>query len=225
MSFKINVVLADDEELFRVGLSHILSRDKDINIVQHASNGKELLEYLASSELLPDIILMDIKMPELNGVEATKAIHAAYSEINIIALTTYNTKPFIRNMIDVGASAYLVKNSPPEKVLHTIKQVYYKGFHYDRHVMKVLNDRFSSKNRAFEKSVFDESFITPREREVLELICKQLTTHEIADKLFISPRTVEVHRKNLLEKTEVKNIAGLVIFAINNDLVPPIIIE
>lgn len=225
MSFKINVVLADDEELFRVGMSHILSRDKDIHIVKHASNGKELLEYLASTEENPDIILMDIKMPELNGVEATKTIHAAHSDISIIALTTYNTKPFIRNMIDVGASAYLVKNSPPEKVLHTIKQVYYKGFYYDRHVMKVLNDRFSSRNESYEKTAFDENFITPREREVLEHICRQMTTHEIADKLFISPRTVEVHRKNLLDKTGAKNIAGLVIFAINNELVPPIIIE
>ncbi|QNJ99026.1 Nitrate/nitrite response regulator protein [Constantimarinum furrinae] len=221
----INIVLADDEELFRVGMSHILSKDPDINIVHEASNGKELLEYLAGTEDLPHIIIMDIKMPELNGVEATKVIHKAYDEVRIVALTTYNSKPFIRNMIDVGASAYLVKNSPPSKVLHTIKQVYYNGFYYDKTVMDIVNERFASGSKLEERTVFDESFITPREKEVLELICKQNTTHEIAEKLFISPRTVEVHRKNLLEKTGVKNIAGLVIFAINNDLVPPIIIE
>jgi DNA-binding NarL/FixJ family response regulator len=222
---KINIVLADDEELFRVGMSHILSKDPEINIVHQASNGKELLEYLAGVEELPHIIIMDIKMPELNGVEATKVIRKAYNEVSIISLTTYNTKPFIRNMIDVGASAYLVKNSPPSKVLHTIKQVYYKGFYYDKMVMDIINERFSSGNKSDERTVYDESFISPREREVLELICKQHTTHEIAEKLFISPRTVEVHRKNLLEKTGVKNIAGLVIFAINNALVPPIFIE
>ena len=220
---QINVVVADDEELFRVGIVHILSRDTEINVVFQASNGRELLEYLAGCDELPDVIITDIKMPELNGVEATKAINQAYKEVGIIALTTYNSKPFIRNMIDVGASAYLVKNSPPDKVIHTIKQVFYKGFYYDNHVMKIVNERAVS--RSSEKSVFDQSFITTREREVLELICKQFTTPEIAEKLFISPRTVEVHRKNLLEKTGVRNIAGLVIFAINNNLVPPIIIE
>ncbi len=222
---KINLAIADDEELFRVGMAHILSRDEEINIVFQASNGRELLDYLAGAEILPDIIITDIKMPELNGVEATKAINQAYKEIGIIALTTYNTKPFIRNMIDVGASAYLVKNSAPEKVLHTIKQVYYNGFYYDKTVMNVLNERSVSKRTVESKTVFDDDFLTPRERDVLELICRQYKTSEIGEALFISPRTVEVHRKNLLDKTSSKNIAGLVIFAINNNLVPPIIIE
>ncbi len=221
---KINVVIADDEELFRVGMVHILSRDSAIEIIYQASNGSELLDYLASCEQLPDIIITDIKMPELNGVEATKAIHQAYGEIGIIALTTYNTKPFIRNMIDVGASAYLVKNSPPEKVLHTIKQVFYNGFYYDKHVMEVVNSKKKG-GKYNDKTVFDGDFLTERETEVLELICKQHKTAEIGKKLFISPRTVEVHRKNLLDKTGVKNVAGLVIFAIKNELVPPIIIE
>ncbi|MAP54617.1 response regulator transcription factor [Altibacter sp.] len=225
MSEKIHVVLADDEELFRVGMSYILSRDESIKIDYEASNGQELVAYLAEASQLPNIIVMDIKMPKLNGVEATKRIRLEYPGIGIITLTTYNTKPFIRNMIDVGASAYLVKNSPPEKVIHTLKQVFYNGFYYDNHVMQILNERAASLSIAGEKSVFDENFLTPREKDVLELICKQLTTQEIADTLFISPRTVEVHRKNLLEKTGVKNIAGLVIFAINNDLVPPIIID
>ncbi|RMA58847.1 response regulator transcription factor [Ulvibacter antarcticus] len=221
----INLVIADDEELFRVGMVHILSRDEDINVMYEASNGKELLDFLAGCDPLPDLIITDIKMPELNGVEATKIISQAYPEVGIIALTTYNTKAFIRNMIDVGASAYLVKNSSPSKVIHTIKQVFFKGFYYDKHVMDILNDANSSKNRVEDKSVFDQHFLTPRELEVLEYICKQYTTHEIAEKLFISPRTVEVHRKNLLEKTQVRNIAGLVIYAINNDLIPPIIID
>ncbi|OAB78717.1 response regulator transcription factor [Cochleicola gelatinilyticus] len=224
MKNQIQVVIADDEELFRVGLAHILSRDEEINIQFEASNGKDLLEYLASIESLPDIIITDIKMPELNGVEATKVISKAYEQIGIIALTTFNTNPFIRNMIDVGASAYLVKNSSPAKVLHTIKQVYYNGFYYDNHVMKVLNNRYVSTQDAA-TSVYDEDFLTQREREVLELICKQYKTTEIGKKLFISPRTVEVHRKNLLDKTGVKNIAGLVVFAIQNDLVPPIFID
>ena len=221
---KINLAIADDEELFRVGLSHIISRDAEINIVFEASNGLELLNFLESDERLPDVILTDIKMPKLNGVEATKIIHERYPEIGVIALTTYNSQPFIRNMIDVGANAYLVKNSPPDKVLHTVKQVYFNGFYYDKFVMDILNNRYSESHEV-EKSRFDDTFLTEREREVLELICKQYKTSEIGEQLFISPRTVEVHRKNLLLKTQTKNIAGLVIFALQNDLVPPIIIE
>jgi DNA-binding NarL/FixJ family response regulator len=221
---EIKLAIADDEELFRVGLSHILTKDPEINIVFEAGNGQELLDYLAEGVQLPHIILTDIKMPELNGVEATRIIHEKYPEIGIIALTTYNTKPFILNMIDVGASAYLVKNSAPDKVNHTIKQVFFNGFHYDKHVMEILNNRYVNAGKN-EKTAFDDAFLTEREAEVLELICRQYKTSEIGEKLYISPRTVEVHRKNLLMKTGVRNIAGLVIFAIQNDLVPPIIIE
>jgi DNA-binding NarL/FixJ family response regulator len=220
----INVVIADDEELFRVGISYILSRDEEINILYEATNGRELLDFLAGCDQLPDIIITDIKMPELNGVEATKVISEAYPKVGIIALTTYNTKSFIRNMIGVGASAYLVKNSSPQKVLHTIKQVYYNGFYYDRNVMEILNENRKPKNDG-EKSVFDDGFLTPREKEILYLICKQYTTQEISKRLFISSRTVEVHRKNVIEKAEVKNIAGLVVFAIKNHLVSPNINE
>ena len=214
----INVVIADDEELFRVGIAHILSRDKEINILYEASNGIELLDFLAGRDPLPDIVITDIKMPELNGVEVTKVISQAYPKVGIIALTTYNTKSFIRNMIGVGASAYLVKNSSPAKVLHTLKQVYYNGFYYDSHVMEILNENSKTKGDG-EKSVFDNSFLTPREKEILDLICKQHTTQEIGKRLFISPRTVEVHRKNMVEKTGVRNITGLVIFAMKNHLV------
>lgn len=222
---KIQVVIADDEELFRVGLVHILSRDEAINIIFEAENGQQLLDYLESCEKLPDIVITDIKMPLVNGVEATKIIHEAYKEIGIIALTTYNTKPFIRNMITVGASAYLVKNSPPAKVVYTIKQVYQNGFYYDNDALQVINENAASKMNGSVKTHFDSDFLTQRESEVLALICDQLTSSEISEKLHISKRTVEVHRKNIIDKTEVKNIAGLVIFAIQNGLVPPIIIN
>jgi len=215
---QINLILADDEELFREGMSHILSRDPMINVEFKACNGSELLSYLESSTQLPDIILMDIKMPEMNGVEATKVVSEKYPEIGIIALTTYNTKPFIRNMIDVGASAYLVKNAPKNKVIHTIKQVFFNGFYYDAEVMSALKN-LQVLDKSEKQTGFDASFITERENEVLHGICEQKTSQEIGDQLFISKRTVEVHRKNLLEKTQSKNIAGLVIFAVQNRLI------
>jgi DNA-binding NarL/FixJ family response regulator len=171
------------------------------------------------------MVLMDLKMPQLNGVETTRAMRERYPKINIITLTTYNTKPFIRNMIEVGASAYLVKNSPPAKVLHTIRQVYQNGFHYDQKVIDAIRKKSGRSRNQTSGSSFDSDMLTSRERQILELICRQYTSYEIADELFISKRTVEVHRKNLLDKTGVKNIAGLVVFAVKHELVPDIIIE
>ncbi|PQB05949.1 DNA-binding response regulator [Aureitalea marina] len=217
--------MADDEELFRVGLSHILNRYEDVDILFEADNGQSLMEQLAEAEELPDIVVMDIKMPEMNGVEATKMLRKEYPDINIIALTTYNTKPFIRNMIDVGACAYLVKNSAPQEVIHTIRQVYSNGFYYDKLVMESIRSNKRSTKPKGDKTSANGEFITDREKQILELICRQYTSQEIAQKLFISKRTVEVHRKNLLDKTQSKNIAGLVVYALKNELVPNIIIE
>lgn len=156
-------------------------------------------------------------MPEINGVEATKIIHNAFPNIKIIALTSYNTKAFIMNMIAVGAVAYLIKNSTPQQLLLTIKEVADKGFYYTEDVLKIIQvEDLGTKST---KSFFDANFLTARELEVLKLICAQKSTAEIAELLFISPRTVEGHRNNLLLKSESKNMAGLVVFAIQNDLI------
>jgi len=211
----INLVLVDDEILFRKGIYFLLQREENINILHEASDGEALLDYLNTAEEKPDIILMDLKMPLLNGVEATKIIRNDFPEIKIIALTSYNTDTFIANMIHVGASSYLVKNATPSEMIATINEVANKGFFYNENVLKIINNGTSKKS----KSQFDEDFITNREKEVLQLICEQKSTAEIAEKLFISPRTVEGHRNSLLIKTESKNIAGLVVYALQNQII------
>src|SRR3970282_800551 len=168
MDNHIKIVLVDDEILFRKGVFFLLDREKNIQIIAEASNGVELVTFLNENENHPDIVIMDLKMPLLNGVEATKILHKEYPQIKIIALTSYDSSSFIANMINVGAVSYLVKNSTPQ--------------------------------------------------ELLQLICEQKTTAEIGEKLFISPRTVEGHRNNLLLKTESKNSAGLVVYAIQNEI-------
>jgi DNA-binding NarL/FixJ family response regulator len=214
---KIKLLLADDEELFRKGISFLLQRQDNIQILYEANNGSEVLEYLKSSSIHPDIILMDLKMPMLNGVEATKFINKEFPSIKIIALTSYNTKSFIANMIEIGAASYIVKNSSPEEMITTINQVIEKGFYYNEEVLNVIQENLITNNR---KNIFFEDIIlTKREREILELICYQNSTQQIADKLFISPRTVEGHRNNLLLKTDSQNSAGLVVFAIQNKIV------
>lgn len=219
MSEIIKIFLADDEELFRKGIFFLLNREKNIEVLFEASNGKELIDqlYLTSKENLPDIIMMDLKMPLINGVEATKIIHKDFPHIRIIALSSYNTKSFIANMINVGAASYLVKSASPQDMIKTVNEVASKGFYYSESVMEVIHqDVLSSGNS---KTVLDEDFLTLREKEVLELICLQLSSAEIAEKLFLSTRTVDGHRNNLLLKTQSKNVAGLVIFAIQNKIV------
>jgi len=216
---KINIIIADDEELFRKGIRFLLEREPNINILGEVNNGKELIEYISAIEIAPEIILMDLKMPELNGVEATKIIHKKHPNIKIIALTSFDGKSFITNMIDVGASSYLLKNTSPKTVVQTINEVYKNGFYYDEKVLKIIHENINSSSGKRIKSDLDKKLLSKREIDVLELICEQYTTAEIGEKLFISPRTVEGHRNNLLLKTQSKNVAGLVIYGIQKKLI------
>ncbi|MGH1383486.1 response regulator [Kordia sp.] len=215
----IKIAIADDEALFRAGMSFILTRIKNFEIIFEAENGADLIEKLKVAAEKPDVILMDLKMPHLNGVESTKILQKEYPEIKVIAVTSYDGKSFITNMIDVGASSYLLKNTSPKVVVHTINEVYDKGFYYDERVLKIIHENLLSAKSKRIKSDLDNNLLTKREKEILELICNQYTTNEIADKLFISPRTVEGHRNNLLLKTESKNVAGLVIYGIQKKLI------
>jgi len=216
---KINIVIADDEQLFRSGIRFILEREPNFNISFEAENGKNLLDFLRTTKEFPDIILMDLNMPEMNGVEATKIIHKTHPNIKVVVLTSYNSKSFITNMIDVGASSYLVKNTSPKMVVHTINEVHKKGFYYDEKVLSIINQNIISSSGKRIKNDLEQNLLSKREIDVLELICAQKTTLEIANELFISPRTVEGHRNNLLLKTKSKNIAGLVIYGIQKKLI------
>lgn len=217
MESKIKIILVDDEILFRKGISFLLEREKNLEIIFEASNGDELISYLQSNNNHPDIIMMDLKMPLINGIEATKIIRKDFPEIKIIALTSYDSKSFVANMIDVGAVSYLIKNATPQDLLTTINEVALKGFYYTNYILEIIKEDVLTTKKV--KSNFDSNFLTKREIEVLKLICFQKSTVEIAEQLFISPRTVEGHRNNLLLKTESKNIAGLVVYAVQNDII------
>ncbi|MFN7775031.1 response regulator transcription factor [Flavobacterium sp.] len=130
MKNKIKILLADDEELFRKGLYFLLQRESDMEVIFEASNGQQVLDFLENTDTYPDIILMDLKMPDVNGVEATRMVHKAFPVIKTIALTSYHTRAFIANMLHVGASAYLVKNASPALMVETIRKDYEKGFYY-----------------------------------------------------------------------------------------------
>ena len=218
MSNKVKIAIADDEVLFRKGICFLLAREENFDILFDANNGQELLDNL-NKENLPDVILMDLKMPLLNGVETTKIIHQEHPFIKVIALTSYSGSSFISNMIAIGASSYLLKNTTPTIVVHTINEVFKKGFFYDDKVLQIINSKIPHEKEVQIKFDLDQKLLSKREFETLELICAQFSTNEIADKLYISPRTVEGHRKKLLKKTGSKNIAGLVIYGIQAKII------
>lgn len=214
----MRVAIADDEELFRKGISMLLTDFEGVELAFEASNGQELLDLVAQAEALPDILLLDLNMPVVDGVEAAKILQEKHPELKFIVLSSYYSKAFIVKMMELGAAAYLVKNSTPEEMEHTIREVAAKGFYYDDKVMSVIRENMIVKTRPPAKASF-RTEISSREQEVLQLICEELTTPEIAKRLFISPRTVHGHRNSLLTKLDCKNTAGLVVVALQEGLV------
>lgn len=214
----IRIAIAEDEALFRKGMIALLQGEDDLQISFEAADGQELLDQLQTSVPLPDIVLLDLKMPRLNGIEVARVLRDQHPQLKLIVLSTFFSKAFIINMIELGASAYLPKDSEPEKVIAAIREVHEKGFSYDHHVMEVIRDNMIRKTKP-SVNLQDGLDITPREREILQLICEEYTTPEIAERLYISPRTVDGHRNNLLQKLGCRNVAGLVVFALQHQLV------
>lgn len=214
----IRIAIADDEALFRTGVSLLLRKEENFEVVFQACNGVELLEYLNNCKHLPQVILMDIKMPVLNGVETTKEIVKQFPNISIIALSSYASSSFISNMISIGASSYISKDASPQEMILTINKVVETGFYYNAFML-----RFIKQNKfnpiQIDKSIFDDDLLTKRETEVLRLLSRQMSAAEIAERLQLSTRTVEGHRNNLLIKTESKNSIGLVVFAFQNNII------
>lgn len=218
MTTKILLALADDEALFRRGMRLILEDYPDIQVAFEAENGEDLLNKIRKSDELPEVLLLDLKMPGMSGIEAAEIIRREFPSIMIVVISSHVSKAFILNMIEVGAAAYLGKNAHPDEVVETIRMVREKGFYYNTMVMEVIRDNLMGKNVAKPQRGFEVE-LTNREKEVLQLICEEFTTQEIADKLFISNRTVEGHRNNLLSKLGCRNTAGLVVYALQSELV------
>lgn len=212
--------ITDDEILFRQGFKRLIEDMENTKVLFENSNGQELLEELkdrkAAGKELPDILLLDLQMPVMNGVEAAKVLQTDYPDIHVIVLSTHFSKAFVLHMIEVGASAYLSKSTPPDEVEKAILKVAEKGCYYSEEVLEIIVESLRKKEKP--RASFSPQ-LTSREQEVLQLICEQHTASEIADRLFISRRTVEGHRNNLLMKLNCRNIAGLVVYAIQNKLV------
>ncbi|HAK77453.1 MAG TPA: DNA-binding response regulator, partial [Runella sp.] len=210
----IRVAITDDQVLFRRGMASIINTFENISIVLEADNGRILLDSLQNFEPIPDVVLLDLSMPELNGIETTKLLHVHYPSIKIIILSVYGEDRFVTHLMELGVNAYLFKNVEPEEVERAIRTVIDKDFYFNEAFLNAMKNRLTNKRQKITLTDNIPSTLTSREIEVLSLICKQRTAQEIADQLFISVRTVDGHRNNLLEKTGARNSAGLVLFAI-----------
>jgi DNA-binding NarL/FixJ family response regulator len=210
----IKMLLVDDHEIVRDGLKTLIESHHGVDIVDEAENGLAALEACKNHEI--DLIIMDINMPEMDGIQATRSIKEQFPDIKILALTMSDNDVHIRKMIEAGASGYILKNAGREELKKAIEalmndQHYFSDTATQSVMMELVRNKGKTKSGALVQ-------ITEREMEVLELIVREHTNQEIAEKLFISVRTVDAHRRNLLQKTGARNTAGLVRYALENKL-------
>lgn len=212
----IKVAIADDHKIFRKGVILSLRSFTNIKFVLEAENGEELLEGLA--EAAPDVVLMDLRMPKKDGIEATKTISKLYPSIHVIVLTMYEDERFVSHLMENGANGYLLKSADPAEIKKAIVEVVTKGYYLNNFVNKVLLRKSHNRNKSI-PSLSNEIVVSDKEREVLRLLCMEFTAHEIAQKMEISPRTVEAIKDRLMERFNLKNTAGLVFFSVKNNLI------
>lgn len=223
MSQKINIGLVEDQFLFREGMKAILSSYDEFEVVFESEDGFSVMDKLASSELKPDVLLVDLSLPQIggndfDGIDVTDAVVKNYPEIKILILSVHDDDAFIAELIERGAHGYLIKDSDPNEVTEAIKSVYTKGSYINHRTLLAIQKKMNQKHKTSTKKSQDEA-LTKREIDVLRLVCQQKTTGEIAEELFISTKTVDGHRNNLLQKTHSRNVAGLVLYALKKGLI------
>lgn len=210
----ISIAIVDDQQLFRQGLASLIQDVDGFELVMEAETGAALQDQLRDADQLPDILLMDMKLPDINGMQLNEIIHKTYPSIKVVVVSMYEQERFIYRMIEAGACGYLVKNCDKQELINAIQATHKSGFYFNHSTMKAMRNAATYKNQTPRNINNIPVELTQREEEVLQLICREYTNTEIAAKLFLSARTVEGHRNNLLLKTGCRNTAGLVVFAI-----------
>jgi len=211
---KPNIIIVDDHLIFRQGLKSIITLENIANVIGEASNGLELMALL--EDLKPDLVLMDIDMPHMNGLEATEKAIELMPELKIIAFSMFSDEEYYYKMIDRGVKGFILKTSGINELENAIHNVMSGDSYFSNELLRKIINNFGRPN-TIKQTALDN--LTDREIEVLQQICLGLSTEEIAEKLFISPKTVKSHKSNLLEKTVCKNTPSLILFAIKNKIV------
>ena len=217
MTTPIKIIIADDHLIFREGLKLLLKKlkSKEIEIIAEAENGKELIDFVEKHS--PDVVLIDIQMPVINGIEATRILTDRFPDVGIIALSTFNDEGMVIDMLYAGARGYLLKNTNKEELLAAIKKVNAGEVYYSAETAVHLfpnsgaNDQDISREKIYRK-------LTEKEIEVIKLLCRGLTNKEIASEMNLSKRTVEGYRENIMKKINAKNAIDIMAFAIRNKI-------
>ena len=215
----IRIALVDDHSLFRKGLKVLLSSRKDFSIVAEVGSGEEFLEVLMQAQ--PDVVFMDYAMPQMNGAETTRRALEMLPDLKIITLSMFGDNAYYSDMMSSGAKGFLLKDSEFAEVVEAVETVFEGGTYFSASLLESLSHslRSTGATASVADDIAEADRLSEREIEVLLAICQGLSTQEIADKLFISKRTVDKHRANILEKSGCKNTASLVVYAIRNEFV------
>ncbi|UMB53654.1 response regulator transcription factor [Lutibacter sp. A64] len=217
---KIKVHIADDHQLLIDGIEAVLSSEENIEVVGSSLNGEDVLNWFASKEA--DILILDINMPKVDGIAVLQSFLNNNFQQKVIVLSSYDDTKLIKEVLKIGASGFLAKKCAGEHIVEAINEVYNGKQYFSESIkdklLSTFTNNFSSVDAMPRESSFFSS-LTPREIEVLQLICKQFNSKEISSALNISTNTVETHRKNLINKLKVKNVVGLAIYAIKNNIV------
>lgn len=211
----MKILIADDHLLFRMGLVSVLKYFDFVSKIKEVENGREAIEEVKNDSY--DVILMDINMPLMNGTEATRLIKREFPDIKIIALTVFEDQKHVIEMIESGASGYIIKNTNANEIKTALLKVINNELYFSNQISENLITSLVNKHK-IRKANFSNK-ISNREKEILYFICREYTTKEIAEALYLSEKTVDWHRLNLLQKTHSKNIAGLVLFAIKSGII------
>ena len=212
----IKVAIADDHVLFRTGVKTALSMKKDIRMIAEADNGMQLLNLL--KHMTPDVILLDIQMPIMDGINTLPEIKKLYPEVKVIMLTMHNDHSMISKLMELGANAYLTKNSDSEVIYEAVKTVHQQEYFFNQLTNKALIDGLRLKRQA-DAATPSDAKLTDKEMSILKMMCEEKSTKEIADLVDLSPRTVEAIRDKLKTKTGAKSMAGLVMYAVKAGII------
>ncbi|HMH31935.1 MAG TPA: response regulator transcription factor [Puia sp.] len=210
---KIQVAIVDDHTLLRKALGKLVSSFENYSILFEAGNGKEIKEKI-TKHIIPDVILLDVNMPEMDGYETVSWLYKNYPQIKVLALSMFSDELTIIKMLRLGAKGYILKNIDPEELKFALDSVMQKNFYLSEYISGKI---ISGLHKDLDKEI-DPVFLTEKEKEFLKLICSDITYKDIAAKMFVSPRTVDEYRNHLFEKLKVKSRVGLVMYAIRNGL-------
>lgn len=211
----LRIGIVDDHKLFRKSLSLLINSYENMEVAIDAENGREFLDQLEDTEI--DLVLLDIQMPVMDGYDTCKILHESHPDIKILIVSQLTTKESIHKIMELGAHGYFTKNSDPEQLEYAIRSLHERGFYFGQELGSVLREAILWEKKNPPKPINSDIALTARELEIIKMASKELSSGEIADRLCINIRTVETHRKRIMEKTHSRNFIGVVLFALKHN--------